>query len=109
MGWDLGRMLILNRHGFRRMVAEEATRYTKPGFLRDARALAPRLRGRDVTGWSKVGIRAQLINRKRLELVMDFVVEEGTRSVHVLNAVSPAFTSALPFAELVADRAATVR
>jgi len=109
MGWDLGRMLILNRHGFRRMVAEEAARYTKPGFLKDTRTLAPRLRGQDVTGWSKVGIRAQLINRERMELVMDFVVEKGTRSVHVMNAVSPAFTSALPFAELVADRATTTR
>ena len=33
-----------------------------------------------------------------------FVVEEGDRSLHVLNAVSPAFTCALPFGEHLADR-----
>jgi hypothetical protein len=36
---------------------------------------------------------------------MDFVVERGERSTHVLNAVSPAFTSAFAFARLVADEA----
>jgi hypothetical protein len=34
---------------------------------------------------------------------MDFVVEHGSRSLHVLNAVSPAFTCSIPFARHVAD------
>jgi (S)-2-hydroxyglutarate dehydrogenase len=105
MAWDLGRMLLLDRHGFRRMAAEESARYLKRGFLRDAQTLAPRLRSRDIGGWVKVGIRAQLIHRQRLELMMDFLVEAGRHSVHVMNAVSPAFTSSLAFAELVVDRA----
>jgi hypothetical protein len=33
----------------------------------------------------------------------DFVIEAGSRSTHVLNTVSPAFTSSLPFAEYVVD------
>jgi (S)-2-hydroxyglutarate dehydrogenase len=32
---------------------------------------------------------------------MDFVVEPGTKSTHVLNAVSPAWTSSLAFAKYV--------
>jgi hypothetical protein len=32
---------------------------------------------------------------------MDFVVETGVQSTHVLNAVSPAWTSSLAFAKYV--------
>jgi hypothetical protein len=35
---------------------------------------------------------------------MDFVLEGDERSMHVLNAVSPAFTCSLPFADSVCDR-----
>ena len=35
---------------------------------------------------------------------MDFRFEGDDRSLHVLNAVSPAFTCAMPFARLLADR-----
>jgi L-2-hydroxyglutarate oxidase LhgO len=53
--------------------------------------------------WSEPGIRAQLLDLQTLELVQDFVVEGDDRSLHVLNAVSPAFTCSLPFAEWVVD------
>ncbi len=53
--------------------------------------------------WSTPGIRAQLLNKKTLELVQDFVVESDENSVHVLNAVSPAFTSSIPFAAWVVE------
>ena len=44
------------------------------------------------------GIRAQLLDTRSRQLVQDFVVEGDRRSIHVLNAVSPAFTCAFPFA-----------
>jgi len=47
------------------------------------------------------GIRAQLIDTRTADLLSDFVIEPGPKSTHVLNAVSPAFTSSLPFAEHV--------
>lgn len=53
--------------------------------------------------WSTPGIRAQLLNKHTLELVQDFVVESDKNSVHVLNAVSPAFTSSIPFANWVVE------
>ena len=34
----------------------------------------------------------------------DFVVESAGRSLHVLNAVSPAFTCSLPFADHLVER-----
>jgi hypothetical protein len=36
-------------------------------------------------------------------MLMDFCLEGDNRSFHILNAVSPAFTCALPFAEFVVD------
>ena len=37
-------------------------------------------------------------------LVMDFLIEGDSGSLHVLNAVSPGFTCAMPFAAYVCDR-----
>jgi len=36
-------------------------------------------------------------------LEMDFVLQGDARSMHVLNAVSPAWTCTLPFAKYVCD------
>jgi len=52
---------------------------------------------------SKAGIRAQLLDTKSLELVQDFVVEGDEKSIHVLNAVSPAFTCSIPFSRWVVE------
>lgn len=54
--------------------------------------------------WAAGGIRAQLVHRPSAALQHDFMLENGQASTHVLNAVSPAWTCALPVAELVADR-----
>ena len=59
---------------------------------------------RDYRTWGKPGIRAQLVNLESRTLVMDFHVEGDDRSMHVLNAVSPAFTCAEPFARFVCDQ-----
>ncbi len=50
------------------------------------------------------GIRAQLINLKTKSLVSDFVVHVDNRSLHILNAVSPAFTSCLPFSKFIVEK-----
>jgi len=34
---------------------------------------------------------------------MDFVVEGDQHSVHILNAVSPAFTCAFPFSDYIVE------
>jgi (S)-2-hydroxyglutarate dehydrogenase len=60
----------------------------------------------DVKGfneWGRPGIRAQLLNVHTKELVMDFVVEGDKDSIHVLNAVSPAFTCSFPFSKWVVE------
>ncbi|HEY8483841.1 MAG TPA: L-2-hydroxyglutarate oxidase [Longimicrobiales bacterium] len=54
--------------------------------------------------WGTPGIRAQLVNIRERKLETDFRCEGDERSFHVLNAVSPAFTCAFPFARYVLDR-----
>jgi len=49
----------------------------------------------------KVGIRAQLVDWRTKELVMDFLVEAKDASVHVLNPISPAFTASMEIARMV--------
>jgi hypothetical protein len=92
---------VRNADGFRGYLHAEAPRVLKPAFVHAARALLPRLRARDLLPTDRVGIRPQLLDRLTGHLEMDFVIEPGPRSTHVLNAISPAFTCALPFAGLV--------
>ncbi|MEO0147851.1 MAG: L-2-hydroxyglutarate oxidase [candidate division WOR-3 bacterium] len=47
----------------------------------------------------KYGIRAQLVNVKTWKMENDFLVIKRDNVIHILNAVSPAFTSSLAFAE----------
>ena len=56
------------------------------------------------TEFTPPGIRAQLLDKETLSLVQDFVVEGDSRSTHVLNAVSPAFTCAFPFSKYIVDQ-----
>lgn len=72
-------------------------------FVSAASRMVPELEPEDfVVGPS--GIRAQALARDGT-LVDDFVVHETERALHVRNAPSPAATSSLPLARLIADRA----
>jgi L-2-hydroxyglutarate oxidase len=75
-------------------------------FVADARRLVPELRRADFAH-GPVGVRAQAVGRDG-SLIDDFVVSRTGRSVHVRNAPSPAATSALPLARLIADEIATL-
>jgi (S)-2-hydroxyglutarate dehydrogenase len=76
----------------------------KPAAVADMRRYLPELRAADVVRGPS-GIRAQVMTRDGA-LVDDFLVGEGPRSLHVLNAPSPAATSCLAIGRLVAERAA---
>lgn len=97
-------LFLTNAFGFRNLAFDEIKKYNKPYFISQATALVEDINKSGFTEWSKPGIRAQLLNKKTKELVQDFVVEGDSNSIHVLNAVSPAFTCSFPFAEHVVDR-----
>jgi len=94
---------VYGRDGFRRLAWQEGRRYLKPWFADAARAIVPRLRAEHLLPTDKVGIRAQMLDRKAGRLVNDFLVEQGKHSTHVLNAISPAWTGAFPFARYLCD------
>jgi L-2-hydroxyglutarate oxidase len=99
----LGKQYIANNQGFRRYAHAEIPRLIKSRFVESARALIPRLQKDDLVISSKVGIRAQLVNKVKKELVMDFLVSKTHNETHILNAVSPAFTSAFSFSKHVVN------
>lgn len=101
---DLLRMVLKNQNGFRKLMVTEFGKYRRGGFLECVRELAPFVRLEDIVPSKKVGIRAQLADKATGKLEMDFVVESAKNSTHILNAVSPAFTSSLAFAEIVTSK-----
>lgn len=83
---------------FRAMAGREWKKSVlKRAVAAEARRLLPVLQASDLVG-SPCGIRAQLVARNG-HLVDDLVIEETPRSLHLLNAVSPALTCSLPYAE----------
>jgi len=72
-------------------------------FLEEARKLVPSLRASDLKA-ARSGIRAQLVRREDGAFVDDVVLQTTEGALHILNAVSPALTNAIAFAELVAER-----
>jgi 2-hydroxyglutarate dehydrogenase len=72
-------------------------------FGREAAQYVPELEPGDFEPWY-AGVRAQALSRDG-RLVDDFVISDTERALHVRNAPSPAATSALALARLIADRA----
>jgi L-2-hydroxyglutarate oxidase LhgO len=102
----LSGMYLRNENSFRRLSHMELAKYTKRSFYRTARKLMPSLTMDDMIPTQKAGIRPQLVNRTTRKLEMDYIFESTPDSLHVLNTISPAFTSAFAFAEMIVDRSA---
>ncbi len=90
--------------GFRSVALSEPRKYLFSQFFADASRLLRNLSPGDVAPSAKVGIRPQLVDIRQNRLVTDFVLESGPRELHVLGAISPAFTSSMAFAPWLADR-----
>ena len=92
--------------GYARTGALEIWRdLVKPAYLAEMRRYIPAIAPRDIR-FGPSGIRAQCLRRSG-ELVDDFLIEEGDRVIHVLNAPSPAATASLVIGRHIASRAAT--
>jgi (S)-2-hydroxyglutarate dehydrogenase len=76
---------------------------SKRAFTSELRRFVPELSAGDVLPGPS-GIRAQALDRDG-KLVDDFVVHRTERALHVRNAPSPAATSSLALAKLIADEA----
>ena len=91
---------------FKNLAFEELQKYSQEKLVFLASSLAEGVGIKSFKKWGEPGIRAQLLNIRDKKLEMDFVTEGDERSLHILNAVSPAFTSTLPFADFACDKIA---
>ena len=102
-GRGLG-LLTNAQFDYRRLAMEEIAKYSRGRMVALASVLAEGVTESNYQKWGRPGIRAQLFDITKKKLEMDFVLEGDHRSMHVLNAVSPAFTCSLPFAGHVVDQ-----
>ena len=97
-------LLASSNFDFKALALREVAKYSKLKMVSLASDLAEGVKPEHYQNWGKPGIRAQLLDIKKRKLEMDFVLEGDRHSMHVLNAVSPAFTCSLPFSEYVCER-----
>lgn len=88
---------------FREVALTEPRKYFFPFFFRDAKRLLKDIKPGYVESSDKIGIRPQLVDWEKKELVMDFRIIKDGNSIHILNAISPAFTSSLDFASFITE------
>ena len=99
----LAKQYLFNIDGFRKYVREQAFLGIPAIFLKSAQDLIPRLNRSHLERSSKVGIRAQLFNLTTNKIVKDLLCLKGEKSLHIISAISPAFTASFSFADLVID------
>jgi L-2-hydroxyglutarate oxidase len=90
-------------HDFGAIVKTEWPKVIESLLVKKSTELVPS--ANTVNLWHKKppGIRAQLIHLPTGKLEQDFVVKRMANSTHVLNAVSPGWTSAIPFGRWIAS------
>lgn len=101
LAWP-GSWALARRH-WRYGAGELRRSVSKGAFLEAVRRLLPAVRAEDLVR-APAGVRAQAVLRDGA-LVDDFLIKEGARAVHVLNAPSPAATASLPIGREIARRA----
>jgi (S)-2-hydroxyglutarate dehydrogenase len=96
-------LMFSSSFDFKRLAIEELKKYSRSRLVALASRLATGVDELHYKKWGQPGIRAQLLDIKSRKLEMDFVIEGNEKSTHILNAVSPGWTCALPFASYVVD------
>lgn len=100
LAWSLCHKIARNTNGLSDLARREAKLLTRTGVCHELSRLITDVAPQDLApGIAKVGIRSQIFDPKARALVNDFVVLSEDRVVHVLNAISPAFTASFAFAE----------
>ncbi len=90
-------------HDFGAILKSELPKFLESTLVRESTDLVPN--SANVKRWHKKppGIRAQLVHLPTGRLEQDFVIKKHHNSTHILNAVSPGWTSAIPFGQYLAS------
>lgn len=109
LSWEAN-LFLSNSFNFRNLAFSEMRKYFRSYFIKLAR---PLLRDdidlSSLTVKTEPGMRAQLLNKNTKELLQDFVIEGDDKSIHVLNAVSPALTASFLFADYIVEKYVEVK
>ena len=97
------RFIGSKHHDVWSLVKTELPKLSRKHLLGQAAKLTSKIDVSKFTVPGKPGIRAQLFDKREAKLEMDFVIEGDENSTHVLNAVSPGWTSCFSFAEYVVN------
>ena len=103
IAWTDLSLMISNNFGFNKLAIEEMKKYSRNRMVKLAGQLVENVLPEQFTHWGKPGIRAQLVDLKNRNLVMDFCYEGDEKSFHILNAVSPAFTCSMSFSKFIVE------
>jgi len=93
--------IIKNQNNLRNLAFREIKMLTKHGLINEIKKLIKNIEVKDLVYYEeKTGIRSQIFDNKSKNLINDFVVKKlNNNQLHVLNAVSPAFTASFAFAD----------
>lgn len=97
----LPRFLTSRHHDVPALLRQDLPHWWRRNLVHEAARLVPSVRPEQFLERGRVGVRAQLFHLATKRLEMDFIVRGDTYSTHVLNAVSPAWTSSLAVAEYI--------
>jgi L-2-hydroxyglutarate oxidase len=91
-------------HNFGAILKSEWPKVIQKMLIKESTGLVPSAIG--VRDWYRKppGIRAQLVHLPTGKLEQDFIVSTKLNATHILNAVSPGWTSSIPFGKHVADK-----
>lgn len=93
-----------NDFRFRQLALSELAKQSRRQMANLAGELLEGVTAADYRHWGAPGLRAQLFNRRSRTLEMDFRFQGDADSFHILNAVSPGFTCAFPFARFMMEK-----
>lgn len=96
--------LLFTEPTFKTLALQELRKYSRHRMVELAADLLDHVQVKHYRKWGKPGIRAQLFDIKKNKLEMDFVIQGDKKSMHILNAVSPAFTCAFSFSQHVVSQ-----
>ena len=104
LGASLAWKFLKNTNGLRTLSIREIRLMRLRGVCDELTKIISGVEPRDLEpSLAKVGIRSQIFDSTTQHLVTDFVVVPDGKAIHILNAISPAFTASFAFASYVLD------
>ena len=103
--FSFGLKILLNVNGLRSLAIRELKLVSLSGVYKEVKNLILGIKKSQLNlSESKVGIRSQIFDKNNKSLVSDFVIKKDNKVIHVLNAISPAFTASFGLADFIIEK-----